>query len=119
MNPRKNRAVLALAALVSLFLLSTSAWAQGFDPASVTETIADGDNVEITKTVHTPTIPPNADICFLAPSRSGDQLVATAQRRTQRGRSGIYDVTVTRGDQVVAEFRGRSRTLPEPSATAR
>jgi acyl-CoA thioesterase len=27
------------------------------------------------------------------------------------GRSGIYDVTVSRGAEVVAEFRGRSRTL--------
>jgi acyl-CoA thioesterase len=27
------------------------------------------------------------------------------------GRSGIYDVTVTCADDVVAEFRGRSRTI--------
>jgi hypothetical protein len=40
--------------------------AQGIDPSDVTETIADGESVEIQKTVHTPAIPPDADICFLA-----------------------------------------------------
>ena len=44
--------------------------------------------------------------------REGDLLVATATERTRYGRSGIYDVTVARDDgEVVAEFRGRSRTL--------
>jgi acyl-CoA thioesterase len=27
------------------------------------------------------------------------------------GRSGIYDVTVVRGEDIVAEFRGRSRSF--------
>jgi acyl-CoA thioesterase len=35
--------------------------------------------------------------------------VATADERSLRGRSGLYDVTVRRDDDVVAEFRGRSR----------
>jgi acyl-CoA thioesterase len=52
-----------------------------------------------------------ADVEFLAPVREGDVLVATAVERLQRGRSGIYDVTVRRGDEVVLEFRGRSRAL--------
>ena len=38
-------------------------------------------------------------------------LVATAGERISYGRSGIYDVTVRRGDEVVAEFRGRSRVI--------
>ena len=45
---------------------------------------------------------------------AGDILVATAEERSLRGRSGIYDVTVRRDDpagQVIAEFRGRSRAL--------
>lgn len=50
-----------------------------------------------------------ADITFVAPARAGDLLVATAAERVSYGRSGIYDVTVRRGDEVVAEFRGRSR----------
>jgi acyl-CoA thioesterase len=59
-----------------------------------------------------PTVAAGADIVFLAPVSEGDLLTARAQERITVGRSGIFDVTVTRGDEVVAEFRGRSRTLP-------
>jgi acyl-CoA thioesterase len=60
------------------------------------------------------TVAAGADIDFLAPAHLGDVLIATAVERSRRGRSGIYDVTVRRGDEVVAEFRGRSRTLRPP-----
>lgn len=52
-----------------------------------------------------------ADIRFLRPTRVGDVLSAEAVERQRFGRNGIYDVTVYRGDQVVAEFRGDSRTV--------
>lgn len=51
------------------------------------------------------------DVSFLEPAHDGDRLVATASERALRGRSGIYDVTVRRDDTVIAEFRGRSRSL--------
>lgn len=53
------------------------------------------------------------DIAFLETARLGDELVATAQERALRGRSGLYDVTVVRAsdDTTVAEFRGRSRVV--------
>ncbi|HET7690718.1 MAG TPA: hydroxyphenylacetyl-CoA thioesterase PaaI [Nocardioidaceae bacterium] len=57
------------------------------------------------------TVAAGFDVTLLAPAYLGDVLVATAVERSLRGRSGIYDVTVTRGDEVVAEFRGRSRAL--------
>ena len=57
------------------------------------------------------TVAAGADITFVAPVYEGDRLTARASERTRYGRSGIYDVTVTRGDEVVAEFRGRSRTI--------
>ncbi len=57
------------------------------------------------------TVAADADISFITAVREGDVLVATATERTRYGRSGIYDVTVRRGDEVVAEFRGRSRTI--------
>ena len=57
------------------------------------------------------TVAAGADISFLRPVREGDVLVATAAERVVTGRSGIYDVTVSRGEEVVAEFRGRSRTV--------
>jgi acyl-CoA thioesterase len=64
------------------------------------------------------TVAAGADISFLRPVRRGEVLVATAIERARSGRSGIYDVTVTReGGDVVAEFRGRSRTVgPDRSA---
>jgi acyl-CoA thioesterase len=57
------------------------------------------------------TVAAGGDIDFVAPAHEGDLLVATAQERARFGRSGIYDVTVRRGSELIAEFRGRSRTL--------
>jgi acyl-CoA thioesterase len=57
------------------------------------------------------TVAAGADITFVAPAYEGDVLVARAKERTRYGRSGLYDVTVLRGDEVIAEFRGRSRSL--------
>jgi acyl-CoA thioesterase len=57
------------------------------------------------------TVAAAVDVTFIAPSRAGDVLVARAVERTRFGRSGIYDVTVRRGDDVIAEFRGTSRTI--------
>jgi acyl-CoA thioesterase len=54
------------------------------------------------------TVAAGADITFVAPARVGDTLLAEAVERTLFGRSGIYDVTVRRGREVIAEFRGRS-----------
>ncbi len=51
------------------------------------------------------------EIAFVRPVRVGDVLVASAVERVAYGRSGIYDVTVTRRGEVVAEFRGHSRVV--------
>jgi acyl-CoA thioesterase len=59
----------------------------------------------------TVTVAAGADITFLTPVREGDVLTATAVERVTYGRSGVYDVTVRRDDEVVAEFRGHSRSL--------
>jgi acyl-CoA thioesterase len=57
------------------------------------------------------TVAAGADITFVRPARLGDVLEAEARVRTRSGRTGIYDVTVRRGEDVVAEFRGRSMEL--------
>ncbi len=59
------------------------------------------------------TVAAGADVVFVAPARLGDVLVADAQVRATYGRSGLTDVTVSREQDgvVVAEFRGRSRSL--------
>ncbi len=55
------------------------------------------------------TVAMHADINFLKPGRLGDELVATARHRAGEGRSGVYDVVVERGSDVLAVFRGLSR----------
>jgi acyl-CoA thioesterase len=59
------------------------------------------------------TVAAAADIVFVASAREGDELEALATERTRFGRSGLYDITVARpaDGQVIAEFRGRSRTI--------
>jgi acyl-CoA thioesterase len=57
------------------------------------------------------TVAAGADVTFVAAARRGDVLEARAEERVVYGRSGLCDVTVRRGDDVIAEFRGRSRTL--------
>jgi acyl-CoA thioesterase len=61
------------------------------------------------------TVAAGCDILFVAPARRGDVLTAEARMRSRFGRGGIYDVTVKAGDQLVAEFRGRSSELRSPS----
>jgi acyl-CoA thioesterase len=50
-------------------------------------------------------------ITFIRPGKLGDRLVATAREISRSGRSGIYDVSVTVDDIVIAEFRGHSRVI--------
>lgn len=57
------------------------------------------------------TVAAGAEITFLRAAQAGDELEARAVERVRYGRSGIYDVTVRRGADVIAEFRGRSRTI--------
>ncbi|GAA4655402.1 hydroxyphenylacetyl-CoA thioesterase PaaI [Arthrobacter cryoconiti] len=69
---------------------------------------ADGDDATIT-------VASGVDVNFLLPTRAGQRLTAVANRRHQQGRSGLYDVQVLLDDSqhsVVAEFRGRCRTIP-------
>ena len=69
------------------------------------------------------TVAAGADISFLASTRSGDILCATAEHRGGNGRSGFYDIEVSARHPdgtgaVVALFRGRSRTIPNPALRA-
>lgn len=46
---------------------------------------------------------------FVAPAKPGDRLTAEAREVSQAGRTGVYDVRVTRpGGELVAVMRGRS-----------
>lgn len=69
------------------------------------------------------TVAAGFSIDFLQPGRLGQVLHAEAREVSRRGRSGIYDVTVRADDpeagEVIAEFRGRSRTLPDRGSAPR
>ena len=69
------------------------------------------------------TVAAGFSIDFLQPGRLGQVLHAEAREVSRRGRSGIYDVTVRADDpeagEVIAEFRGRSRTLPDRGTASR
>jgi acyl-CoA thioesterase len=55
------------------------------------------------------TVALGAEITFVAPAHAGEVLVATARERSRSGRTGVYDVDVTRRDgTLVALFRGTS-----------
>lgn len=59
--------VSALAASMLLLVIGAGAASgSGVDPSSYANTLASGSSVTITKTVHTPAIPPHVDILFLA-----------------------------------------------------
>lgn len=68
----------------------------------------DGDGSTIT-------VAQGVDVNFVTSPTKGTKLTAIGNRRATYGRSGIYDITIyDEHDQLVAEFRGRSRTIPNP-----
>ncbi|MEZ5449786.1 MAG: hotdog domain-containing protein [Thiolinea sp.] len=55
------------------------------------------------------TLASGCTIDFLAPVREGELLTATAVERSRSGRTGVYDVELTKDDgTLIATFRGRS-----------
>ena len=75
-------------------------------------TLADSAFAFACNTYNQRTVAQHCAITFLVAGKLGDRLTARAVERHRKGRSGIYDITVTRADgTVVAEFRGHSRTI--------
>ncbi len=77
----------------------------------LTFTVADSAFAFACNSYNRRTVAAGAEIRFLAPTRRGDVLVATATERERNGRDGVYDVTVTVGETVVATFVGRSKEI--------
>jgi hypothetical protein len=85
----KRRFILfAIAALVATALPLAAASADethpSLDPASVTENVALGGSFDVTKTVHVPEIPPNADVYFLVDT-TGSMVSVINQIKTDIG----------------------------------
>ena len=75
-------------------------------------TLADSAFAFACNTYNQRTVAQHCAVTFLASAKLGDKLVARAVERQRSGRSGIYDVTVTREEgNAIAEFRGHSRTI--------
>lgn len=75
-------------------------------------TFADSAFAFACNTYNQRTVAQHCAVTFVNPARLGDRLVARAVERQRVGRSGIYDVTVTRDEGfIIAEFRGHSRTV--------
>jgi acyl-CoA thioesterase len=82
-------------------------------------TLADSAFAFACNTYNQVTVAQHCSVTFLAPAHLNDRLMATACERWRKGRSGLYDVTITnQNGDTIAEFRGNSRTtkgtiLPE------
>jgi acyl-CoA thioesterase len=75
-------------------------------------TLADSAFAFACNTYNQRTVAQHCAVTFLTAGKLGDRLIAKGVERHRAGRSGIYDITVTREDgTVIAEFRGHSRTL--------
>ncbi|MBL4811041.1 MAG: hydroxyphenylacetyl-CoA thioesterase PaaI [Rhodobacteraceae bacterium] len=58
------------------------------------------------------TVAQSNSITYLSPGVVGEVITAQAHEVTLRGKTGIYDVRVTRPDgTIIAEFRGQSRAV--------
>jgi acyl-CoA thioesterase len=77
----------------------------------LTFTLADSAFAFACNTYNRRTVAAGAEVRFRAPTRHGDELVADAVERSRDERGGVYDVTVTTGEQVVATFVGHAREI--------
>ena len=94
-----------------IFAFGDTAFALACNPASPTPEEA-----------ATITVASGVDINFIKPAFEGQVITAVANRRAKTGRSGLYDIqlyaadessspTITEPGELIAEFRGRSRTI--------
>lgn len=75
-------------------------------------TLADSAFAYASNTYNQRTVAQHCAVTFVKSANLGDRLVARGVERQRFGRSGIYDITVTRDDgALIAEFRGHSRTI--------
>ena len=75
-------------------------------------TLADSAFAYACNSYNANTVAAGCAIEFLAPSREGDVLTATARERTLSGRNGVYDIDVTnQNGETIALFRGKSTRI--------
>jgi len=75
-------------------------------------TLADSAFAFACNTYNQRAVAQHCNITYLNPAASGDCLTAIAKEVSKQGRGGIYDVQVrNQKNDVIAEFRGHSRTI--------
>jgi acyl-CoA thioesterase len=94
-------------ARVSLRITETMVNGHAIAHGGVTFTLADSAFAFACNSRNEPNVALQASISYINAARLGDVLIAEAQERSSKGRTGVYDITVTRGDgELVALFRG-------------
>lgn len=99
-------------AVLSMQVTETMLNGHGICHGGFTFTLADSAFAFACNSYNQLTVAQQNQITYVAPALLGDRLSARAVEASRAGRSGTYDVTVTKDDgTVVALFRGLSRTL--------
>jgi acyl-CoA thioesterase len=94
-------------ARVSLTITETMVNGHAIAHGGVTFTLADSAFAFACNSRNEPNVALQASISFIGAVQLGDRLVAEAQEQSSKGRTGVYDVRVTRDDdELVALFRG-------------
>jgi len=94
-------------ARVSLTIVETMVNGHDIAHGGVTFTLADSAFAFACNSRNEPNVALQASISYVAAVKLGDRLVAAAQEQSSKGRTGVYDIRVTRGDdELVALFRG-------------
>lgn len=94
-------------ARASLAITETMVNGHAIAHGGVTFTLADSAFAFACNSRNEPNVALQASISYVSAVRLGDRLVADAQEQSSKGRTGLYDITVTRGDgELVALFRG-------------
>ncbi|HEX5771693.1 MAG TPA: hydroxyphenylacetyl-CoA thioesterase PaaI [Nocardioidaceae bacterium] len=86
----------------------------GIGHGGFTFTLADSAFAFACNSYNRRTVAHTCEITYLAPTRLGDVLTATAVEVRRKGRDGTYDVTVRAAAGVVAEFVGKSKEIRGP-----
>ena len=84
----------------------------GICHGGVTFSLADSTFAFACNSRNQSTVAQQNTITYLAPGYEGDRLTAEAREVSLKGRSGVYDITVTnQKGETIALFRGHSRAI--------
>lgn len=94
-------------ARVAMTITETMVNGHAIAHGGMTYTLADSAFAFACNSRNEPNVALQCSISYTTAVRLGDRLVAEALEQSSKGRTGVYDITVTRGDgELVALFRG-------------